>query len=410
MSSRLVDRHWALSCRQKPWKKRYRVIAVNSARDNGNLLNMMDMNAGIATASAVAVPSVDLESVAPVANGSQPDPIRQDALEYAELRRIIRKQGLLDRQRVYYLFKVPFTVAMVAASVAFLVMVDTWWLQLLNAVFLGCVFAQLGLIGHDALHQQICASVRRNDMVSLLVGFLMALVPSWWTDKHNKRHHRSPNRLGEDADIDVSLLAFTEERALESKGFARFSVKYQAFMFYPILPMSSISFLFAGIHYALTGGKVKYPVVEPMLVLAHLAAYFSLLFFFLDPLHAVLFIAVHKAIEGVYMGSVFAPNHKGMPVLEKDIRNGFMRDQATTSRNVFPHPLTDFIYGGLNYQIEHHLFPNMPRKNFKKARQVVKEFCLARSIPYHETSVLGSQREILGYLHRVSAPLRRKAV
>ena len=90
------------------------------------------------------------------------------------------------------------------------------------------------------------------------------------------------------------------------------------------------------------------------------------------------------------MGSVFAPNHKGMPVLEKDSRNGFMRDQATTSRNVFPHPLTDFIYGGLNYQIEHHLFPNMPRKNFNKARQVVKEFCLARSIPYHETSVLGS--------------------
>ena len=180
-------------------------------------------------------------------------------------------------------------------------------------------------------------------------------------------------------------------------------------MFYPILPMSSISFLFAGIHYVLSGGKVRYPVIEPLLVVAHLAAYFGLLFVFLEPLHAVLFIAVHKAIEGVYMGSVFAPNHKGMPVLEKDAQVGFLRKQVTASRNVMPHPITDFIYGGLNYQIEHHLFPNMPRKNFKKARQVVKEFCLARSLPYHETSVLGSQREILGYLHRVSAPLRGKA-
>lgn len=370
---------------------------------------MTDMNADIATASPVAVPSVDIERIAPVPTGYHPDPIRQDALEYAELRRIIRKQGLLDRQRGYYLIKVSFTVAMVAASVAFLAMVDIWWLQLLNAVFLGCVFAQLGLIGHDSLHQQICTGVRRNDMVSLLVGFLMALVPSWWTDKHNQRHHRSPNQLGEDADIDVSLLAFTEGRALESKGFPRFSVKYQAFMFYPILPMSSISFLFAGLHFVLTGGKVKYRVTEPMLVLAHLTAYLGLLFFFLDPGHAVLFIAVHKAVEGVYMGSVFAPNHKGMPVIENGVKLGFLRHQATTSRNIFPHPLTDYIYGGLNYQIEHHLFPNMPTKNFKKARPIVKAFCLERSIPYHETSVLGSQREILGYLHRVSAPLRAKA-
>ena len=371
---------------------------------------MMDMNAGIAAASSVAVTSVDLESIAPTANGSQPDAIRQDALEYAELRRIIKKQGLLDRQPLYYSVKIPFTVAMVAASVAFLVVVDTWWLQLVNAAFLGCVFAQLGLIGHDAGHQQIFSSVRRNDLISLLVGFLMALMPSWWNDKHNMRHHRSPNKIGEDADIDVSLLAFTEERALKSKGLARFSVKYQAFMFYPILPMSSISFLFAGIHYALTGGKVRYPLVEPMLVFAHLAAYFGLLFVFLSPLHAVLFIAVHKAMEGVYMGSVFAPNHKGMPVLEKGTTMGFLRQQVITSRDVSPHPVTDFVYGGLNYQIEHHLFPNMPRNNLKKARKVVKAFLQAHSIPYHETSVWGSQREILGYLHQVSAPLRRKAV
>ena len=369
---------------------------------------MMDMNADTAIASAVAVPSIENGRVAPAPTESQSDPIRQDALEYAELRRLVRQAGLLDRQRLYYLIKVPLTVAMVAASVAFLILVDQWWLQMINAAFLGCVFAQLGLIGHDSGHQQICATVRRNDMVSLLVGFLMALIPSWWNDKHNQRHHRNPNQLGQDADIDVSLLAFTEERALKSKGLSRFSVKYQAFMFYPILPMSSISFLFAGIHYALTGGKVRYPVIEPLLVFAHLAAYFGLLFVFLDPLHAVLFIAVHKAIEGVYMGSVFAPNHKGMPVLENDTQMGFLRKQVITSRNVNAHPITDFVYGGLNYQIEHHLFPNMPRKNFKKAQTIVRKFCQSHAIPYHQISVLGSQKEILGYLHRVSAPLRRK--
>jgi len=74
----------------------------------------------------------------------------------------------------------------------------------------------------------------------------------------------------------------------------------------------------------------------------------------------------------------------------------------------FVYAVIDFAYGGLNYQIEHHLFPNMPRNRLKKARVLVKKFCLERGIPYHETGFWRSHREILGYMHEVSAPLRRK--
>ena len=337
------------------------------------------------------------------------DPIRLDALEYTELRRLVRQQGLLDRQPVYYLGKIPFTLGLLAASITVLVVVDSPWLQLLNAAFLGFVFAQLGLVGHDAGHQQICSSTRGNNLISLMIGLLMALVPSWWNDKHTMRHHRSPNKVGEDGDIDVSILAFTEPDIANKTGFHKLMVKYQAIMFFPVLLLAAVSFLFAGIHYVVTGGKVRYPLVEPLLVLAHLAAYFGLLFIMLGPMYAVLFIIVHKAVEGVYMGSVFAPNHKAMPVLEKDTQMGFMRQQIITSRNVKAHPVTDFIYGGLNCQIEHHLFPNMPRNNLRKAQPLVREFCRTHSIPYHETSVLGSQKEILGHLHRLSAPLRDKS-
>ena len=338
----------------------------------------------------------------------EPESIRADALEYVELRRLIRKEGLLDRQRTYYLLKIPLTVALLAASLTVLVVVDSLWLLLMNAAFLGFVLAQLGLLGHDAGHQQICSSTRGNDLISLMVGFLMGLVPSWWNDKHNQRHHRNPNRIGEDADIDVSVLSFIEASSLGKTGLLRLMVKYQAFLFVPILILSSVSFVFAGIHYVVTGGKVKYPVMEPLLVVAHLAAYFGLLFTMLEPLQAILFIIVHQAVEGIYMGSVFAPNHKGMPVLEQDDEMGFLRQQVTTSRNVKSHPITDFIYGGLNCQIEHHLFPNMPRNNLRKAQKIVREFCRDRSIPYHETSVMQSQREIFGYLHQVSAPLRNQ--
>ena len=340
---------------------------------------------------------------------TEPDPMRLDALQYGELRRLVRESGLLDRQTGYYLVKIPLTACLLAASIAFMVLVDSGPLQLLNAAFLGFAFAQLALIAHDAGHQQICASARGNHFISLAMGLLLGLVPSWWNDKHNLRHHVSPNKQGEDDDINVSILAFSEGDLANKRGLHKQIVKYQAVMFFPVLMLAALSFFFAGIHYMLTVGKLRYPAVEPLLVVANLAAYLGLLFIFLGPVYAVLFILVHKAVEGVYMGSVFAPNHKAMPVLAPDEQIGFMRQQIITSRNVKAHPITDFIYGGLNCQIEHHLFPNMPRNNLRTAQVIVKEFCKKHGIPYHETSVLGSQKEIVGHLHRMSAPLRSKA-
>ena len=143
-------------------------------------------------------------------------------------------------------------------------------------------------------------------------------------------------------------------------------------------------------------------------VVAGIGLYLAILFVFLPPWQAALFIVVHRALAGFYMGSVFAPNHKGMPVLEPGAKLDYLRQQVLTARDVLPNSVIDYAYGGLNYQIEHHLFPNMPRNRLKDAREVVKAFCLERGIPYHETGFWQSQREILGYMHEVSAPLRRK--
>ncbi len=345
---------------------------------------------------------------APSRGAAVSDDLRQDALMYGELRRLVKKEGLLDKQPAYYLYKVPFTLSLLAVGLAILALLGNSWLQLVNAAFMAIAFTQLGLLGHDAGHYQIFSSKRRNDLLFLLVGFLMSLVPSWWKDKHNAKHHRKPNQIGEDSDIDVSVLAFNEAAALDKTGLHRVIVRNQAFLFYPVLFLGSLSFLGAGIHHLLTGGKVRYPVVEPLLVVAHLAAYFALLFILLDPWQAVLFFVVHHGLTGLYMGSVFAPNHKGMPVLEKGEQMGFMTQQIITTRNLYSNPITDFVYGGLNYHIEHHLFPNMPRNNLKKAQKVVKEFCRTHGLPYYETGVLQSQREILAYLHKVSAPLRTR--
>jgi fatty acid desaturase len=208
-----------------------------------------------------------------------------------------------------------------------------------------------------------------------------------------------------DPDVDIPLLAFEEEQALQKRGFARFVVKYQAALIFPLSLLQAISMLRSSIEF-LAAKKAKSTLVEALTICTHYALYFGLLFSVLEPLQALLFIAVHRGLFGTYMVSIFAPNHKAMPLLERDSKVDFLRRQVLTSRNVVAHPITDFWYGGLNYQIEHHLFPRLPRNKLKEAQPIIRGFCRDHSIAYHETGVLQSYREILQHLHKVGAPLR----
>jgi fatty acid desaturase len=88
----------------------------------------------------------------------------------------------------------------------------------------------------------------------------------------------------------------------------------------------------------------------------------------------------------------------------------FLRSQVLTARNVRSGRATDLWYGSLNYQIEHHLFPAMPRNRVRAAHQIVRSFCGDVGVPYYETSMLQSYRELLSFLHEVGRPLRTAGV
>jgi fatty acid desaturase len=331
--------------------------------------------------------------------------------QYAQLKRLIKKNGLLDRQPAYYAGKTVFTLGLLAVSMALLFILDDTWFQLLNAAYLAFVFVQISLLAHDFGHRQFSLrSPWKNDWLTLVFGNLMlGISRQWWIDKHNE-HHGHPNQMDIDPDVDIPLLAFEEEQALEKRGFARFIVKYQAALIFPLSLLQAISMLRSSIEFLATK-KAKSTLVEALTICAHFALYFGLLFSVLEPLQALLFVAVHRGLFGTYMVSIFAPNHKAMPLLERDSKVDFLRRQVLTSRNVIAHPITDFWYGGLNYQIEHHLFPRMPRNKLREAQPIIRGFCRDHCIAYHETSVLQSYKEILQHLHAIGAPLReaRKA-
>jgi fatty acid desaturase len=332
---------------------------------------------------------------------------RSRTSEYARLKRLIKKNELLDRQPAYYAAKTVFTLGLLAVSLALLFVLSDTRFQLLNAAYLAFVFVQISLLAHDFGHRQFSFRASwKNDWLTLVFGnLLLGISRQWWIDKHNE-HHGHPNQLDLDPDVEIPLLAFEEEQALQKRGFARFVVKYQAALIFPLSLLQGLSMLRSSIGF-LAAKRAKSTLVEALMICAHFAVYFGLLFSVLDPLQALLFIAVHRGLFGTYMVSIFAPNHKAMPVLERESELDFLRRQVLTSRNVIGHPITDFWYGGLNYQIEHHLFPRMPRNKLKEAQPIIRGFCQEHSISYHETGVLQSYREILQHLHEVGAPLRK---
>jgi fatty acid desaturase len=146
--------------------------------------------------------------------------------------------------------------------------------------------------------------------------------------------------------------------------------------------------------------------LEATLLLTHLVGYLAALFVVLPPGKALVFLAVHQGLFGVYLGCTFAPNHKGMPMLTGDDRLDFLRRQVLTSRNVRGGRLIDVLLGGLNYQIEHHLFPNMPTPNLRRAQPIVRAYCARMDISYAESGLVSSYAQALRHLHRAGAPLR----
>jgi fatty acid desaturase len=131
----------------------------------------------------------------------------------------------------------------------------------------------------------------------------------------------------------------------------------------------------------------------------HFAGYLTVVALVMSPAHAIAFIVVQQGLLGVYLGCAFAPNHKGMPVLGEQDNLDYLRRQVLTSRNVSGGPLVETLLGGLNYQIEHHLFPSMPRPSLRRCRSLVRAFCAQHELPYCELNLVASYAQVLRALH-----------
>jgi fatty acid desaturase len=331
---------------------------------------------------------------------------QQRSSGYGDLAQEIRRLGLLRPRPWFYVRLFTVTLLLGALVVSSMVLWSGSWGLLALAPVLGVVSTQFGFLGHDVGHRQVTRNPRTSRALGLLSGNLLAgLSYEWWVTKHNA-HHAHPNDLENDPDVKAGALVFDAEQAADRRGFAAWVTRHQAGLFFPMLLVEALNLHVSSVR-QMWRPKVPWRVGESVLLALHAVGYVALLAATLTLPQALVFFAIHKGVQGVYLGVSFAPGHKGMPVMDEEQSRDPLLRQVLTSRNLRGNRFLDAALGGLNYQIEHHLFPSMPRPCLRLAQPVVRRFCEARGVTYTEVSFLESYAVGLRHLHGVGAGLRR---
>lgn len=342
---------------------------------------------------------------------------------YRKLRSELMRDGMFKSNPLYYLFKVVSTFSILVLSVLCFWRDGFAW-ELTGAFFLGLFWQQSGWLAHDFLHHQVFDNRVYGDLMGILIGNVwQGFSVQWWKSKHNT-HHAVPNLTASsagaadgDPDIDtMPILAWSQsmaELARDSK-FGRLMVSWQAFTYFPILffarmawAQQSLGFIFGGLGVQsvklmhIDQNHTKYKRLEMLGLISHYIG-FLWICSFKPVLNGIFYFVAGQCLCGLMLALVFGLGHNGMKVYKANERPDFWVCQVSTTRNVTSNLFTDWFCGGLQYQVDHHLFPSIPRHNLHKVNLRVKQFCLDQGLSYHEANMWEGTKEVLKHLSEVS--------
>ena len=304
--------------------------------------------------------------------------------------------GYMKRAYFYYIFFSIFAFLWLWGSVLVFLFSNSIWLQLLTVLAFTFFRMQVGFLGHDLSHNQVFKSKKKNKFFGYLAwGLISWLSQDYWTYKHD-RHHENTNQDGEDPDLELPFIFSPDHTYVNSWFIKKCIVPFQHILFFLSMPFVYMLLILESYKYAFRTRKAT-SFYEIWLMSINIIGVALLLIYVQWLLLGLLFVLIHFLLAGIYMSLSFAPNHYGKEIIPEDITYQRLF-QITSSRNLTPSWLSNFLFGGLDYQIEHHLYPTMPRKNYKKVWPMVKAFCKKYNIEYAESSLWWSMQEIYSAL------------
>ena len=343
---------------------------------------------------------------------------------YRDLRTKLIAAGMFNADPLYYVWKCASNLLILAASASCAIFSESFAVHMVGAVLLALFWQQCGWLAHDFLHHQVFKNRTYGDLMGVIVGDLcQGFSVHWWKTKHNS-HHAVPNLHASsvdaadgDPDIDtLPILAWSLKMAetVKDSPNARFLIKWQAFFYFPVLLFARLAwahqswvFVFGGYgQHSVKGAKndqkrIQYPTLEKIALIGHYVCLFSILSH-MPILNAIAFFIVAQTGCGLFLAIVFGLGHNGMAVYPADKRPDFWKLQVTTTRNVTSNLFVDWFCGGLQYQVDHHLFPMIPRHNLGKVHKLVESFCKEHGVSYHEADMWVGTTEVLSHLSKVS--------
>lgn len=269
-----------------------------------------------------------------------------------------------------------------------------WWATLPTFVAASLLFYRIGWLMHDAAHGGTFARAAHNRVFAAVCAGVLGEFPSGWRYGHG-RHHAAPNVLGRDMDQserwDPTRRFSTELGAALSLLFIS---KYKGVALPKTLLLIGLRDGFFCYRYA-RRNFARELATSIVSITAQIAFFIAL---YGAALGALCFFA-HSFIGLVYLNAVFTGSHYDLPTFTpaEAERLEFAELQVRTTRNYPPGLWSAFVFGGIEYQIEHHLFPNMPRRGFARASREVRAFCESRGIDYQVMPFIEAVRRAMRF-------------
>jgi len=295
------------------------------------------------------------------------------------LKEQVRKEGLLSRVPI----RGSLEMAAVVISMIIALSTVSMWNPILFALFLSLVMTRSVFVSHDLLHTQYFQNKALSKKLSFpFSALILSNSSSWWDHKHNVNHHTYCNIVEKDEDILALDGAFTHNK----KGNSPFLKKHKhtifwgaMFFMFPAFIAQSYSFV---IKRKLWG--------EFALMLLHWPLILGTIFYQIGAIDTLIVAIVLNFTLSPWLAFGFITNHLGCETFdEEDAKNfSWMELQMRGSRSLSGGKIIHWIYGGLNTQIEHHLFPKAPRFNLLRVKEITQKFAEEHNIPYFETTPL----------------------
>lgn len=304
---------------------------------------------------------------------------------------------------------------LVAAEVLVLValFVGAWWWRVaegswLAAIVGGLVMARLGFAMHSGNH----AAVSRRPWINEAVGTSMDLIGGSsrvWKVEHQYSHHCYPNLPGRDNDAEIGFPLLRFHPALPRKPWHRIQTVGLAIG----MSVGLVKWVITDLVYLARGRATHAPfwvsardwakvaVFKTAWIGMHVVAPIVLL----GPLHGLLGTLLMMAVAAYYMEGIFIVNHLQRDLVPTEGAHWAEQQVMGTTNWGAGKRWTNWISGGLNHQIEHHLFPSMPVHLYPVISPVVRQACADFGLRYRDYRGYGSALAAsMGYLHDLGRP------